>query len=151
MSLWRKSDEIVGFLDHGTEITGELQFSSTLRIDGNFHGSIVGEDRLIIGEQAVVHADIKVGDIEIRGQVFGNVEVKGQAEIFSTGRLRGDLQASVLVIQAGAVLEGRSSIPTSSQSADSQGVNRVSEESQSDVEASLKAAIQAYKPMFRAA
>ena len=104
MSLWRKSDEIVGFLDHGTEITGELQFSSTLRIDGNFHGSIVGEDRLIIGEQAVVHADIKVGDIEIRGQVFGNVEVKGQAEIFSTGRLRGDLQASVLVIQAGAVL-----------------------------------------------
>ena len=138
MSLWRKSDEIVGFLDHGTEITGELQFSSTLRIDGNFHGSIVGEDRLIIGEQAVVHADIKVGDIEIRGQVFGNVEVKGQAEIFSTGRLRGDLQASVLVIQAGAVLEGRSSIPASPQNEDSQGVNEASEGRQSDVEASLK-------------
>ena len=33
------------------------------------------EDRLIIGEQAVVHADIKVGEIEIHGQVFGNVEV----------------------------------------------------------------------------
>ena len=74
MSLWRnKSDEIVGFLDHGTEVTGELQFSNTLRIDGNFHGSIVSEDRLIVGEQAVVHADIKVGDIEIWGQVFGNV------------------------------------------------------------------------------
>jgi cytoskeletal protein CcmA (bactofilin family) len=111
MSLWRKSDDIVGFLDHGTEVTGELQFSNTLRIDGNFHGSIVGEDRLIIGEQAVVHADIRVGDIEIMGQVFGNVQVKGQAEIFSTGRLRGDLRASVLIIQAGAILEGRSSMP----------------------------------------
>ena len=116
MSLWRnKSDEIVGFLDHGTEVTGELQFSNTLRIDGNFHGSIVSEDRLIVGEQAVVHADIKVGDIEIWGQVFGNVVVKGQAEILSTGRLKGDLQASVLVIQAGAVLEGRSSMPMSTQ------------------------------------
>lgn len=111
MSLWRKSDDIVGFLDHGTEVTGELQFSNTLRIDGNFHGSIVGEDRLIVGEQAVVHADIRVGDIEIMGQVFGNVQVKGQAEIFSTGRLRGDLRASVLIIQAGAILEGRSSMP----------------------------------------
>ena len=111
MSLWRKSDDVVGFLDRGTEVTGELQFSHTLRIDGNFHGSIVGEDRLIIGEQAVVHADIRVGDIEIMGQVFGNVQVSGQAEIFSTGRLRGDLQASVLIIQAGAILEGRSSMP----------------------------------------
>jgi len=111
MSLWRKSDDVVGFLDHGTEVTGELQFSHTLRIDGNFHGSIVGEDRLIIGEQAVVHADIRVGDIEIMGQVFGNVQVSGQAEIFSTGRLRGDLQASVLIIQAGAILERRSSMP----------------------------------------
>ena len=116
MSIWRnKSDDIAGFLDHGTEVTGELQFSNTLRIDGNFHGSIVGEDRLIIGEQAVVHADVKVGDIEIRGQVFGNIAVKRQAEILSTGRLRGDIQAAVLVIQAGAVLEGRSHMSPSDQ------------------------------------
>lgn len=114
MTLWRKPEDIAGFLDHGTEVTGELHFSNTLRIDGSFHGSIVGEDRLIVGEQAVVHADIKVGDIEIRGQVFGNVEVRRQAEIFSSGRLRGDLQAAVLVIQAGAVLEGRSHMPNPS-------------------------------------
>jgi len=109
MTLWRKSEDVVGgFLDKGTDVTGELQFSNTLRIDGNFHGSIIGEDRLIIGEQAVVHADIKVGDIEIRGQVFGNVQARRQAEILSTGFLRGDLHSSVLIIQAGAVFEGRS-------------------------------------------
>ena len=129
MSIWRnKSDDIAGFLDHGTEVTGELQFSNTLRIDGNFHGSIVGEDRLIIGEQAVVHADIKVGDIEIRGQVFGNVEVRRQAEILSTGRLRGDLQASVLIIQAGAVLEGRSHMPPSQQKEDFTEVTRITQD-----------------------
>jgi len=109
MSRWRKSEDIVGgFLDHGTEVSGELQFSNTLRIDGNFRGSIIGEDRLIIGEQAVVHADIKVGDIEIRGQIYGNVEVQRQAEILSTGLLQGDLRSAVLIIQAGATFEGRS-------------------------------------------
>jgi len=109
MTRWRKSESnVVGFLDRGTEVTGELQFSNTLRIDGSFHGSIVGKERLIIGEEAVVHADIKVGDIEIRGQVFGNVTVERRAEVFATGRLRGDLCAAVVAIQAGAVFEGRS-------------------------------------------
>ena len=109
MTRWRKSEDIVGgFLDNGTEVTGELQFSNTLRIDGAFHGSIVGEDRLIIGEQAVVHADIRVGDIEIRGQVYGNVEAQRQAEILSTGFLRGDIHSGVLIVQAGATFEGRS-------------------------------------------
>lgn len=108
MKLWRKSEQISGFLDQGTNITGELQFSNTLRIDGNFHGSITSSDTLIIGEHAVVHADIKVGEIEIHGQVFGNVEVKRRAEISSTGRLRGDLQTSILIVQAGAVLDGKS-------------------------------------------
>jgi len=110
MARWHKSEDIVGgFLDNGTAVTGELQFSNVLRIDGEFHGSIVSADRLIVGEQAVVHADIKVGDIEIRGQVYGNVEVQRQAELLSTGLLKGDLRSAVLIIQAGATFEGRSS------------------------------------------
>lgn len=114
MKLWRKTEQISGFLDQGTSITGELQFSNTLRIDGSFHGSISSGDTLIIGEHAVVHADIKVGEIEIHGQVFGNVEVKRRAEISSTGRLRGDLQTSILIVQAGAVLDGKSHMATES-------------------------------------
>src|SRR5688572_32889836 len=107
----RKSEQISGFLDQGTNVIGELQFSGTLRIDGNFQGSISSGDALIIGEHAVVHADIKVGEIEIHGQVFGNVEAERRAEIASTGRLRGDLRTAQLTIQAGAVLDGRSHMP----------------------------------------
>ena len=108
MSLWRNSEEITGFLDKGTNVTGELQFSNTLRIDGNFQGSIISGETLIVGEDAVVHADIKVGNLEIHGQVFGHVEVQRRTEIFSAGRLSGDLQTGTLVIQAGAILDARS-------------------------------------------
>jgi cytoskeletal protein CcmA (bactofilin family) len=117
MGLWRKTEQISGFLDLGTNITGELQFSNTLRIDGNFHGSITSSDTLIVGEHAIVHADIKVGEIEIHGQVHGNVEAERRAEITSTGRLRGDLQTALLVIQAGAVLDGRSHMPSDEEAA----------------------------------
>ena len=114
MRLWQKTEQISGFLDQGANITGELQFSSTFRIYGNFHGSITSSDTLIIGEHGVVHADIKVGEIEIHGQVFGNVEAERRAEISSTGRLRGDLQTAMLTIQAGAALDGRTRMPSNS-------------------------------------
>src|SRR5262245_50024214 len=115
MKLWRKSsEEITGFLDHGTNVTGELHFSGTLRIDGNFHGSIAHGDVLVVGEHAVVHADVKVGEIEIHGQVFGSVCVERRSEIFRTGRLRGDLQTPVLVVHEGGIMDGRSSMPSDS-------------------------------------
>jgi cytoskeletal protein CcmA (bactofilin family) len=103
----RASDQVSGFLDKGTNVTGELEFAGTLRIDGNFHGSISTGDILIIGEHALVHADIKVGEIEIHGQVFGRVEAKRRVEVSATGRVRGDIQTPVLVTSPGGVLDGR--------------------------------------------
>ena len=114
MKLWRKTEEITGFLDHGTELTGELQFSGTLRIDGSFHGTISNGDVLSIGENANVHADIRVGEIEIYGHVVGNIEAARRIEIFPNGRLRGDLVTPVLVVQEGGLFDGRSRMPSES-------------------------------------
>jgi cytoskeletal protein CcmA (bactofilin family) len=102
----KQSDQVSGFLDKGTNVTGELEFAGTLRIDGNFQGSISTADNLVIGEHAVVHADIKVGEIEIHGQFFGRIEAKNRIEIFPSGRVRGDLHTPVLCVNPGAVLDG---------------------------------------------
>ena len=102
------SEEISGFLDQGTSVTGELQFSGTLRLDGNFHGSIHSGDVLVIGEHADVHADINVSEIEIHGRVFGNLEAKRRIEIYPTGRVRGDIQTPVLIVNPGGTLDGKS-------------------------------------------
>ena len=103
----KQSDQISGFLDEGTNITGELVFAGTLRIDGNFHGSISTGDTLIIGEHAMVHADIRAGDVEIHGQVLGTIEAKRRVEISGSGRVRGDVHAPVLIVNPGAQLDGR--------------------------------------------
>ena len=101
------SDTVSGFLDKGTNVTGELEFAGTLRIDGNFHGSISTGDILIVGEHAVVHADIRAGEIEIHGQIFGSIEAKRRAEIFPTGKVRGDIHTPVLTVTPGGLLDGR--------------------------------------------
>jgi len=102
----KQSDHVCGFLDKGTNMTGELEFAGALRIDGNFQGSISTAGNLIVGEHAVVHADIKVGEIEIHGQCFGNIEAKNRVEIFPSGRVRGDIHTPVLCVSVGAMLDG---------------------------------------------
>ena len=112
MEFNNKISEISGFLDQGIELTGELHFTGILRLDGDFHGSIFAEGRLVIGEHANVHADIKVAEIVIAGQVFGSIEAKRRIEILSTGRVQGDVHTPVLVVQPGSMLDGRTSMAT---------------------------------------
>ena len=102
------SDEISGFLDQGTSVTGELQFSGTVRIDGEFHGSITTSDKLIVGERAQIHADIKVGETEVYGKISGSVESKKRIEIHATGRIQGEVRTPVLVIEEGGTFDGTS-------------------------------------------
>ena len=104
------SEEISGFLDQGTSVTGELRFSGTLRIDGEFHGSITTSDKLIIGERAQVHADIKVGETEVYGKISGNIDSKKRIQIHATGRIQGEVRTPVLVIEEGGVLDGNSNM-----------------------------------------
>jgi cytoskeletal protein CcmA (bactofilin family) len=121
MKIWRsKEQQIAAFFDQGTNLTGELQFSGVVRIDGNFHGSIDGGDMLIIGNNAVIHADIRVREIEIHGQVFGNIEVGSRAEIFSSGSFRGDMNTPVLVVHPGGILDGHSHMVADTKCGDSQ-------------------------------
>src|SRR5262245_44416291 len=109
MKVWRnKEQQIAAFFDQGTNLTGELQFAGVVRIDGNFHGSIDGGETLIVGNNAVIHADIRVREIEIHGQVFGNVEATTRTEIHSSGTFRGDIHTPMMVIHAGGVLDGQS-------------------------------------------
>ena len=108
------SEEVSGFLDQGTSVTGELQFSGTLRIDGEFHGSITTKDKLIVGERAQVHADIKAGEVEVYGSISGTLESNRRVEVHPTGSIKGDVRTPELVIEAGGILDGNSRMASDS-------------------------------------
>lgn len=110
LKLRRKtgSNEFQGFLDQGTSLTGELEFSGTFRVDGNIHGSIKTDDLLIVGENATVNADIRAGEIQVFGSVFGTIESARRVEIYPKGRVKGDVRTPQLIIEEGGTFEGRS-------------------------------------------
>ncbi len=102
----REEEEVRAFLGKGAEFTGKLMFNGSVRIDGDFKGSIFGSGTLVIGEGAAIEADIRVDAVMISGDVRGQIDVKKQIRIYSTGKVTGDLNTPVFAVEEGAFFEG---------------------------------------------
>ena len=102
----REEEEVRAFLGKGAEFTGKLMFNGSVRIDGDFKGSIFGSGTLVIGEGAEIEADIRVDAVMISGDVRGQIDVKKQIRIYSTGKVTGDLNTPLFAVEEGAFFEG---------------------------------------------
>ena len=102
--------EIKAFLGEGTDFKGILSFEGTVRIDGKLDGEIITKDTLIVGESAVVSAEIKVHTIVISGVVRGNITATGKIEVHRPGKLFGNVKTPSIFIEEGVLFEGNCSM-----------------------------------------
>jgi cytoskeletal protein CcmA (bactofilin family) len=92
-----------------TEFKGSLAFNGELHINGRYEGSIESDNgTLIIGDQAIVKAQIRAQDIIIKGKVQGNIAATGRVELRGKAQIFGDVRASRLFIEDGVLFVGRS-------------------------------------------
>jgi cytoskeletal protein CcmA (bactofilin family) len=108
MTSKKKEEDVKAFLGKGAEFNGKLIFSGIVRIDGDFHGAILGGGTLVVGEGAHIEADINVENIVVSGDVRGQIEVKERIEIYPPGRVFGNVTTALFIIKEGAVFEGTS-------------------------------------------
>lgn len=101
--------------DHGETVftrncgfNGVLKTDGPVRIYGMFEGEIETTGPLVIGKSAHVTATIVAHDVGVAGTVTGNINAVGRVEIFSGGRVYGDVVARALKIDGGGVFSGHS-------------------------------------------
>jgi cytoskeletal protein CcmA (bactofilin family) len=99
--------DLNALLGRGSEFEGKLTFEGTVRIDGKFTGSIVTKDVLVIGEGAVVTAEIDCGTVIVHGQIIGNVKARVAVELHSPARVKGNIEAPTLMIEKGVTFDGQ--------------------------------------------
>jgi cytoskeletal protein CcmA (bactofilin family) len=99
-------DEINAFLGKGTDFNGKLAFEGTVRLDGKFSGEIFSPGILIIGESAVINANVSVNTLILSGELTGNIEAKTRVEIHAPGKVYGNITTPVLVVDEGVLFEG---------------------------------------------
>ena len=98
--------EIRAYLDSGAKVSGKLSFDGPARIDGQIDGEINAKDVLIIGETAVVTAQLRAASIVVAGKVSGDITAVQRIEIRPSAKVIGNLTSPVLVVHEGALFEG---------------------------------------------
>ena len=89
---------------------GELSFEKGLRLQGKFEGTIHSPGRLHVAREAKMQANVDAGSIIVEGEVNGNLTASDRIELKQSARYTGDLQASKLVVDEGAVFNGHVSV-----------------------------------------
>jgi cytoskeletal protein CcmA (bactofilin family) len=88
-------------------IKGEVTGSESLYIDGKVEGSInLPGNRVTVGRNGQVAANISAREIVVLGKVRGNVNASDRVDIRSEGSLTGDVIAQRISIEDGAFFKG---------------------------------------------
>lgn len=88
-------------------IKGEVNGSESLFIDGKVEGSItLPGNRVTVGRNGSVSANITAREIVVLGKVRGNATASDRVDIRSEGSLIGDVSAQRISIEDGAYFKG---------------------------------------------
>ena len=88
-------------------VKGELSGSESLYVDGKVEGAInLPGNRVTVGRNGQVAANIMAREIVVLGKVRGNCQASDRIDIRSEGSLTGDVVAARISIEDGAFFKG---------------------------------------------
>ena len=88
-------------------IKGEVTGAESLFIDGRVEGSLnFPDNRVTVGRNGNVAANITAKEVVIMGKVQGNVSCEDRLDIRSEGLLSGDVITHRISVEEGAILKG---------------------------------------------
>jgi cytoskeletal protein CcmA (bactofilin family) len=107
----KPQNRIDSLIGAGTKITGDVQFTGGLRIDGEVGGNVIATvgktSTLVLSEQARVDGEISVTHLVANGTVTGPVRASEYLELQSKAKLIGDVHYKTMEIHLGAIVEGK--------------------------------------------
>jgi cytoskeletal protein CcmA (bactofilin family) len=85
---------------------GRYRSERGVRIQGNARGSIESRQYIFVEGGAQVEADLSAEDITISGDFKGKISCRRRLEVTGTGKIQGQVQTALLVVQEGGALDG---------------------------------------------
>ena len=98
----------LNFLGGGTTIEGTVRANNSVRIDGTLKGTLICKNTLTVGINGEIEGDVEAKNAIIGGKINGKIKVAEKLVLESKSTLIGELKASKLIIDDGAVFEGTS-------------------------------------------
>lgn len=97
---------VSNIISESTKLKGDFELDNVLRIDGEFSGNIKSTSKVLIGEKGKAFCNIEADAIEIGGIWEGIAKAKTLIKIYSTGSVKGSIEAPRIIIEEGVILNG---------------------------------------------
>ncbi|SAK92916.1 Polymer-forming cytoskeletal [Caballeronia fortuita] len=106
-----KMAKLATLVAHNVHISGDLEFSEGLRMDGQVTGNVSGrpgeETLLVVSDQGAIRGNVSAYNVVINGCVTGDVTVTHFVELQSNARVLGNIYYQQLRMDIGATIEGK--------------------------------------------
>lgn len=100
----------LNFFGSGTRVEGTVRSDNSVRIDGTLKGKLICKNTLTVGVNGVIEGEVEAQNAIVGGKINGKVKVAEKLVLESKSKLIGELKASKLIIDEGAVFEGTSNM-----------------------------------------
>lgn len=107
----KTTEKDIQMLGSQVVLEGNLVFEGTLYMNGHVKGAIESRTgAIVIGEDAVIHADVVVQTATIKGEIKGTVRATERIALHPPARVYGDLNAPAVQVDPGVIIEGKCTI-----------------------------------------
>jgi cytoskeletal protein CcmA (bactofilin family) len=106
MAEKRSTDGELSLVGSNTVIEGKITTEGSIRIDGKLVGDLVAKANAAIGLSGVVEGTVQAANISLAGKVTGTLTANEKLVLESKASVKGDIRASRLVVDEGAVFDG---------------------------------------------
>jgi len=93
-------------IGNGTSISGDVQSSGDIRIDGNVIGNVRGSAKVVIGSTGTVVGDVHCMNADIQGKVNGRLNIGDMLFLRGDAVIDGDVYAGKLQIEPNVTFNG---------------------------------------------
>lgn len=93
-------------------LSGTLKDQNDISVFGMVEGEVISEKSVTIGQSAQVKGPVRGELVTVAGVVRGSITAGEKLELLETGKVFGSIVTKNLVVHSGAILVGKSDMPT---------------------------------------
>lgn len=93
-------------IQNGTFLSGDIQSSGNIRIDGKLEGKLTTKEKLVVGKTGELLGEVRCKNASIEGLIEGKVVVEDLLFLKSTAIILGDIITKKIVVEEGAKFNG---------------------------------------------
>jgi len=98
--------QISTIIGKGTIISGDIESSGNIRIEGKVIGNVKAKSKVVLGDSGIIEGNVFAVNAEIAGEIKGILEASEIVVVKSTGHVNGDIITQKLSVDSGATING---------------------------------------------